>query len=281
MNTSGRLFHDDLHVVSLGSGSKGNSTYIGNGRTGLLVDAGISTRQILARLDAVGLGGAPIDAVLVTHEHTDHIGSLGVLDRRIFKETGRHIPFFMSKGTDQGLPRNVRPTTITHVSAGQPFRWHGWTLEPWAIPHDTVEPLAWAVEVDDKRVGVLTDLGHVPRSLKLLLASLDAAVLEFNHDETLLMEGSYPWSLKQRIRGRRGHLSNRQAAALLASIDGARLQHVILAHLSEENNSPELALAAADEALRAAGATGVSVQLAEQRRGIGPFTVAARVHGLS
>ncbi len=269
------LFALDLIVANLGSGSRGNCTYIGDERAGVLIDCGISTRQINERLSALGL--APrIDAVLITHEHSDHVGAAGVLDRHLRRAQGASVPFFMTPGTRGRLPEQLVPTATRLVSAGQPFQHLAWQLEPHAVPHDTPDPVAWVVEAHGARAGVLTDLGHAPRAVELLLAGLDVAVVEFNHDEEMLMAGPYPWPLKQRIRGRHGHLSNRQAARLLRRAGQGRLKHVLLGHLSEENNTPEHALISAEQALQDGGANGVIVHVAQQRKPLGPLRIKGR-----
>ncbi len=264
--------HDALTLVPLGSGSSGNATWIGDEHQGVLIDCGVSTKQILARLDACGAAGASIDAVLLTHEHEDHVGAVGVLDRRLAKERGEPVPFYMTQGTYDALPEERRPQRVELVPSGARVPWRGWVLEAHAVPHDTAAPVAWAVEAGLARVGVITDLGHAPRNVERLLASLDVAVLEFNHDETMLLDGPYPWSLKQRIRGRHGHLSNRQAVSLLAAARPQRLQHLLLAHLSDENNAPEVALEAAHEAVHHLGRP-VQVSVAVQRAASAPVRV--------
>lgn len=271
------LFVRDLVVVVLGSGSRGNTTYVGDGERGLLIDCGLSNRQVRRRLEAVGLEDAPIDAVLVTHEHTDHVAAAGVLDRaEARRHGGRSIPFWMTAGTRDRLPDRVRPTRIEVARAGAPIAWEGWSLRPVRVPHDTPDPVAWTIEAHGVRVGVLTDLGHTPALLTRTLATLDVAVLEFNHDVEMLMDGPYPWPLKQRIRGRHGHLSNAQAASMLVDSAPERLQHLVLAHLSEENNAPDAALRACTQALHAAGCHGLTVQVASQREPIDPIRMEAR-----
>lgn len=265
------LFHHDVVVAVLGSGSRGNATYIGDGRHGVLVDCGLSTRQVHKRLEAVGLSGVPIDAVLLTHEHADHVGAAGVLSRRLLKDTGRRVPFFMSRGTRRGLPRQCVPERTETIRAGVAFRLGRWKVEPYSVPHDTADPVAYVVDLGPLRIGVVTDLGHVTRLVQRKLASCDVAVVEFNHDEEMLIEGPYPWHLKQRIRGRHGHLSNLQAEDLVVeAVREGRLREVVLAHLSEENNTPDRALLAASRALQRAGRQGVRVRVAQQDEPLEP-----------
>lgn len=275
------LFADDMVVVSLGSGSRGNCTFIGDGRTGVLIDCGISTKQVHTRLAEAGLAGARIDAVLITHEHSDHVAAAAVLERDLVKRHGHSVPFFATAGTARRIRESCKPADLRTIAAGVPFTHRGWTLEPHPVPHDTADPVAWAVEFGGQRAAVLTDLGHTPRSVAHLLSSLDIAVLEFNHDEQMLLEGSYPWQLKQRIRGRHGHLSNRQAARLLLAARPSRLRHLVLAHLSDENNTPERALETAHAALHSLGLASVSVQAAHQRHPTTPARVGARVWAMS
>jgi phosphoribosyl 1,2-cyclic phosphodiesterase len=257
------LFHHDLVVAPLGSGSRGNCTYVGDGRHGVLIDCGLSTKQIFARLDEMGLRGVPIDAVLITHEHSDHVGAAGVLDRRL--ETDRLTPFFLTEGTRSRLPAKLTPRSTRTVVAGQTFAIGGILVEPVAIPHDTPEPVAYALDFGGTRVAIVTDLGKPTRPVERLVAESDVAILEFNHDPDMLWDGPYPWALKQRIAGDRGHLSNAQGAELLQRACGHRLKTVVLAHLSQENNRPELAYRAAEAAIHTAGAR-VVLHVAEQDR---------------
>lgn len=269
------LFSRDVTVCVLSSGSAGNCTYVGDGHAGVLVDCGVSTKQILARMAEMGLGDAPIDGVLVTHEHTDHIGAAAVLARALEKRRGR-VPFYMTRGTAEGLPPACRPDGIEIVEAGTSFRVRHLEVEPVPIPHDTNDPVAYRVNVGDAVVAVVTDLGRPTALLARHLRDCDALVLEFNHDEDMLMEGPYPYPLKQRIKGNHGHLSNRQASQLLLDGLGDRLRHLMLAHLSEENNTPTRALVAAQRALQEAGAAGrVAVEVCRQRAALPPVRVQA------
>lgn len=257
-----------LSLASLASGSRGNCTWVGSDHAGFLIDCGISAKQVLARMEAIGLGGAPVDGVLITHDHHDHVAAAAVLDRRIEQKTGRVVPFYATAGTWAGVPDARRPRDLRVITPGAPFRVQagpqGWTLEPHTVPHDTRDPIAWAIDTGTARAAVITDLGHVTRLVEAVLRSVDVAVVEFNHDVELLLEGSYPWALKQRIRGRHGHLSNADAAGLLRRASNGRLQQVLLGHLSDENNRPELALDAALRALHDAGTSHIRVAVAAQ-----------------
>lgn len=252
------LFPKNVVVAVLGSGSRGNCTYIGDGVHGVLIDCGISTRQVMDRMAAVDLAGAPIDAVLITHEHSDHVGAAAVLDRRISSDAGNCVPFHMTAGTRRRLNPRVTPRNVTIARAGQAFAVGGLRVEPIAIPHDTDEPVAYLVEAGGVQVGVITDLGHPTTTVTRAFARLDVAVIEFNHDPRMLEDGPYPWQLKQRIRGSHGHLSNEQAAEIVACA-GPGLRQMVLAHLSEENNTPEHARIAAEDALAEIGRGDVGV----------------------
>lgn len=236
-----------IYFAPLASGSGGNATYVGTPARGLLIDAGITTRQIGVRLAAIGLGGAPVDAVLLTHHHGDHVAAVGVLDRQLKKTTGRPVPFWMTAGTLAGL--REPPEAVRLLAPGQRVEIAGFQVEAVEISHDTAEPVAFAVDTDGGRVGVITDLGQSSPAIEEMLNSLTAAVLEFNHDLERLWEGPYPWSLKDRVAGPRGHLSNADAAALLARAASPHLRQLYLGHLSKENNTPALAFEAARAAL--------------------------------
>ena len=266
------LFHQDVVVAPLGSGSRGNATYIGDGKTGVLVDCGLSTRQIVQRMARIGLSDEPIDAVLVTHEHSDHVASAAILERHQRRHTGKAPSFHMTAGTARGVPQRCVPENVELITAGTAFTVGGLRIEPISVPHDTRDPVAYTVASGSTRVGVLTDIGCPTRLLVRQLASLDVAVLEFNHDVEMLVDGDYPWHLKQRIRSHHGHLSNAQAAKLLLQATGLsrRLRHVMLAHLSEENNTPVKAVAACEEALHQAGRLDIEVRICEQDTALPP-----------
>lgn len=258
------LFSRDVIVCALSSGSAGNCTYVGDGHAGVLIDCGLATRQIMSRMEAVGLADAPIDAVLLTHEHADHVGAAGVLSRALARR-GRPVPFYATAGTAEGMDVRCLPDGLELIEAGRSFRVRHLLVDPLPVPHDTRDPVAYRVTAGDVPVAVITDLGRPTALVARALRDCHVAVLEFNHDEDMLWDGPYPLYLKQRIRGNHGHLSNGQAAALLGEGLGGSLRHLVLAHLSKENNTPAKALRAAGSLLEVAGAAGrVQVQVARQ-----------------
>ncbi|MBX2796153.1 MAG: MBL fold metallo-hydrolase [Myxococcales bacterium] len=267
------LFHHDVVVSTLASGSRGNCTYIGTPQRGVLVDCGLSTKQVLRRMEEVGLGKARIEAVLITHEHADHVGAARILDDRLLKRQNERIPFFMTAGTKRGVNPRCMPKRVERITSGQALSVAGFDVEPYRVPHDTGDPVAFLVSHQRVNVCVVTDLGRSTRLVERQLSRCDIAVIEFNHDLEMLLDGPYPWSLKQRVRGGHGHLSNAQAEALVAAGASDRLRHLVLAHLSEDNNLPERALEAAERGLNQAGVSGVEVRVASQQLPLTPMRV--------
>lgn len=270
------LFSRDVTLAVLASGSSGNCTYIGDGHAGVLVDCGVSTKQILCRMEALGLGDAPIDGVLITHEHSDHVGAARVLCKRLRKRQGTSVPFFMTRGTHSRLRPQTMPDAVEFIDAGAPFRLRHLEVDPFPVPHDVRDPVGYRVRAGGIWAGVVTDLGRPTTLVEDKLRSLTLAVLEFNHDFEMLMDGAYPWALKQRIRSNHGHLSNEQAATLLSNALSPTLRHVVLAHLSGENNTPARALAAATRVLAGHGALGdVALHVGDQHTPGPPVRVRA------
>ncbi len=271
------LFRRDVTLAVLASGSAGNSTYVGDGQAGVLIDCGISTRRILARMEGMGLAGWPIDGVCITHEHSDHVSSARVLGRRLRQLQGKEVPFYMTAGTLDGTHANSKPEQVELVRSGEPFRVRHIIVEPFTVPHDVLDPVAYRITLGEVTVAVVTDLGRPTALVARKLRDCDALVLEFNHDVEQLMGGAYPWHLKQRIRSNHGHLSNAQAAELLGSSVTPRLKHLTLAHLSEENNTPERAWQAARGCLDAAGMPQVPVVVAGQAGMAEPIRLSTNV----
>lgn len=228
-----------MRFCSIGSGSRGNGTLIEWDGTCVLVDCGFSLAETEARLQARGRRPQDLTAILVTHEHGDHIRGVAALSRRY------GVPVYMTAGTWRGYGRD--DLSLLHcISDHEPFRVGALQVSPVPVPHDTREPCQYILGNGARRVGVLTDLGSITAHVLAEYQACDALLLEFNHDETLLQAGPYPPSVKQRVASDWGHLSNRQAAALLGRLPKERLQHLVVAHVSEVNNSPEHAREALD-----------------------------------
>lgn len=246
-----------LRFASLGSGSGGNAWLVeaseGGSRTRLLLDCGFSARQCEYRLARLGVEAGSVSALVITHEHSDHVAGASVFARR------HRIPVFSSLGTARAARLLDLPGFST-LHAGQRCAVQGIELEALAVSHDAAEPLQFVFGDGDRRLAVLTDLGTSCERLERRLDGLHALVLETNHDEAMLRNGPYPAFLKARVGGDRGHLSNRQAAALLAAIDRSSLGLVVAAHLSETNNSHD-AVAALLSGL------GVPWRIAQQQSG--------------
>ncbi|MEG0793713.1 MAG: MBL fold metallo-hydrolase [Lachnospiraceae bacterium] len=229
-----------MRLCSIASGSSGNCIYVGSSNTHLLIDTGISKKRIKEGLLEVGVNGNEIDGILVTHEHSDHIQGLGVFSRE-FK-----IPIFATKGTLEGIKScstlGTIPDGLFHeIKADQKFGLGELHIHPFAISHDAQEPTGYRIEKDDKSVAIATDLGLYDDYIISNLQNLDAILIEANHDVHMLEVGSYPYYLKQRVMGNKGHLSNELSGRLLCNILQDKLKHVILGHLSKENNYAKLA----------------------------------------
>ena len=248
-----------IRFASLGSGSKGNALLVQSGRTRLLVDCGFGPRELVRRLARLGVVPEQLDAVLVTHEHSDHIAGLAALVRRVA------CPVHVTRGTCAALgARAPAAESVRTIRAGETFTIGDLSVAPYAVPHDAREPVQYVLSTSRLRLGVLTDAGHVTAAMQAMLAGCDALVLEFNHDLELLEAGPYPRFLKTRIGGPQGHLDNEAAATLLERTDSARLQHVCAAHLSEQNNCRERV---ASRLARALSPTRATSGIASQRDG--------------
>lgn len=231
-----------MRVCTLASGSSGNSLYIECGGTKILVDAGISLRQLGLRLAKLGVGISDIDAVVVTHEHSDHTTALPM--------TG--LPTYIASATVHLWKDKVR--SIMEFESDSPFQIKDFLVTPFSVPHDALDPVGFTIESGDGlKIGLVTDIGSVTTLVRERLRGSNALVIEFNHDSDILLYSHYPWDLKQRIKGRLGHLSNNQGAELLSELVHHGLKHVVLAHLSQVNNRPEVAYESAFRVVRRHG----------------------------
>ena len=240
-------------VTVLASGSKGNCTLVCSSSTRLLIDAGLSCREIMRRLLLCGEDPCALDAVLITHEHADHIAGLRVLARKL------KVPIYITAASYQQYQRSVRDGNGQHVSlerrevfnSGIAFQIGDISVLPFTIPHDAADPVAFTLRADGVKLGICTDLGYMPASVRDHLRGCNVLMIESNHDLELLRGGPYPWSVKQRVMSRVGHLSNDALADFLMTDYDGSAEFLILAHLSEQNNHPEIARMTAERALGA------------------------------
>lgn len=226
-----------MRFASLGSGSRGNSTLVEWSEGALLIDCGFSVKEAELRLLRLGKTAAELTAILVTHEHSDHIKGVAALARRY------KLPVYITPGTYHSRDMGELPE-LNLIHAYKPFVVNGLNVTPVAVPHDAREPAQFVFEYAGLRLGILTDLGSITPHVEASYQACDALVLEANHDPFMLASGIYPPSLKHRVGGQWGHLSNQQAAGFLQRLDTQRLQHLVVAHISQQNNSLCLAQAA-------------------------------------
>ena len=230
-----------MRMCSIASGSSGNCIYIGDEQTHILVDAGISCKRIEEGLRQLGLSGKDLSGIFVTHEHSDHIKGLAVVSKRY------HIPLYMTGGTADAIVRSKAlgrddEELIREIREDEPFMTGSLEVSAFSIPHDAAQPVAYRFESQGKSAAVATDMGKYTEYILDHLKGLDSILLESNHDLNMLQVGRYPYRLKLRIMGDRGHLSNESAGQLLCKVAHDGLKHVLLGHLSQDNNYEELAL---------------------------------------
>jgi len=223
-----------VRFASLGSGSKGNGTLIDDGNTCLLIDLGFTIKEAVRRLGRLGVAPDDIDAILVTHEHADHIHGVAGFARKF------STPVYLTPGTYEAKSMGQLPE-LCKINCHSTFSVGSFEVTPVAVPHDAKEPCQYVLSSEGVTVGVLTDLGHITPHVQRSYQACDALLLECNHDPVMLEQGPYPYPLKRRVGGDYGHLNNTQAAELLDALDLARLQHLVISHISEQNNQPDLA----------------------------------------
>lgn len=230
-------------VCMLASGSRGNAIHISDGNTAVLIDAGLSGVEIERRLASRGLSADALDALIVSHEHTDHIQGVGVLSRRY------DLPVYINADTQQAARKLGNIKQVNRYDCGTPFAVNDMRVHPFSISHDAADPAGFTIQRNDTKIGIATDLGIATAMVKEHLKGCSLLVLEANHDPRMLEDGPYPWPLKQRISSRVGHLANDGTRKLLHELQHDQLKHVVLAHLSETNNTPEKAYRAVSPAL--------------------------------
>jgi phosphoribosyl 1,2-cyclic phosphodiesterase len=232
-----------LCFTVLGSGSSGNTTLVSAGDTHILVDIGLSGKETVRRLAECGLRPEQISAIVVSHEHGDHCRGIAPFAKHL------EVPVFITDAAYEAAELGIEDRKRQRVESGCPFEIRGIEFTPFAVPHDAADPLAFCIEKDGVKIAIVMDLGYMSGLVVERLRGCDAIILESNHDINMLKVGPYPWALKQRVMSRRGHLSNDTVAEFLLDGFDGKARHMILAHLSEKNNLPELALLSARRAL--------------------------------
>jgi phosphoribosyl 1,2-cyclic phosphodiesterase len=240
-----------VRVCVLATSSSGNCTYIGGEHTRILIDAGLSKRETFARLQAIGVAPESLSAIIVTHEHSDHVAGLPVLARAL------KIPVYLSKLTaptiDWGDWKEGTSPTVKEFQAGAIFYVGDMRIQSFTIPHDAIDPVGFMVETEGIRVSLAMDLGYIPENVRHHIRGSQLTVLESNHDLDMLKVGPYPWSLKQRVMSRKGHLSNDATADYILEDMALDAHTLVLGHLSEQNNHPEIVRLVANQALQRRG----------------------------
>ena len=243
--------HMGVSVTVLASGSRGNTAVVESGQARLLVDAGLSCRETFKRLKSLAIDPHSISAILITHEHSDHVSGLATLAKKL------KVPVFMTGATHHAWARSLRDDdgTLPEIAkleiflAGRSFQIADITVTPFTIPHDAADPVGFTFRSEGTKIAIATDLGYIPASVCDHLRRCDVLVVESNHDLEMLRVGPYPWSVKQRVMSRVGHLSNESLAEFFAEDYDGGASYIVLAHLSEQNNHPEIARRAAEKAL--------------------------------
>lgn len=236
-----------VRVCVLGSGSKGNSTWVATERTCVLIDAGFSRRETYARLAAVGERPESCDAMVISHEHIDHVRGLP----RLALDLKR--PVYINRATRGAMEWDPKIEACEYIEAGSKFVIGDIEISPFSIPHDAADPVAFTLEAEGIKIAVVTDLGYIPELIKQHVRGANCLIFESNHDLDMLKVGPYPWHVKQRVMSRHGHLSNLATSEFLSNEYDGGSQVLVLAHLSETNNHPELARLSAAEALERRG----------------------------
>jgi phosphoribosyl 1,2-cyclic phosphodiesterase len=244
---------NSFKVCPLASGSKGNSLFVSCNNSSFLVDAGLSGVEIERRLSAVEISPESLTAILITHEHSDHVRGAGILSRRF------NLPVYITHKTWQACSSLGKIEDLIFFECGTAFEIDKIRVSPFSISHDASDPAGLTMEYNGHKIGIATDLGIATGLVKEHLKDSHLLYLESNHDPEMLINGAYPWHLKQRIKGRTGHLSNMDTGNLISELITDRLQHVILAHLSEENNCPQKAV---EEVSKCLNGSNISLQVA-------------------
>lgn len=258
------LFPLRFHVLA--SSSAGNSAYLSDGVTSLLIDCGLSRRETFARLEAAGIAPESIDAILITHEHSDHISGLGAIAKKLKK------PVYLTGLTAGQLETNGEEQYFKPFVAGSKLEIGSFDVQSFSLPHDAIDPVGYTFTSESgRKAAVCTDLGYLPDSIRVHLSDCEVLLLESNHDLEMLKVGPYPWSLKQRVMSRRGHLSNDVVSGYILEGLPASTRRLILGHLSEQNNLPALVQMIAEQALDRRGLAKTELTVLEPRAASATF----------
>jgi phosphoribosyl 1,2-cyclic phosphodiesterase len=271
-----------FRISILASGSTGNATLLETERTTLLIDAGLGKKEMLRRFEALGRARPErVDAILITHEHSDHSSGAAQMAREwdcpAYLTEPTHREILKMYADDPEKPgRKAKMERVEYIRAGERFEVGDIEINPFAIPHDAADPVGFAFRTNGTKVAIVTDLGYLPELVKHHLREADFLILESNHDLDMLKVGPYPWYIKQRVMSRTGHLSNNVVSEFLADSEvfDARARYLVLAHLSEQNNTPDIAQICAEQALASRPADFCfrgALHIASQRTPLGPF----------
>jgi len=257
-----------ITISVLGSGSRGNATFVKTDQVRLLIDAGISRKEMARRLESIGEDPNGIDAVFITHEHSDHAGGVRMLVKDL------PVQVFLTSGTLGALRTEdfeFNGSKLVPITPGVPFTIGDVEVSPFRVPHDAAEPVAFSMKCGGAKLTQLTDIGYMPDEVAEQLRGSDVLILESNHDLEMLRVGPYPWALKQRLIGRYGHLSNAAVGRFIREQYDGQAQHMVLAHLSSKNNHPQIAKQEAVRALRDRGLTQTELKLTSQDEATAPI----------
>ena len=257
----------------LASGSSGNSAFLATSQTRILIDAGLSVKELTRRLAEIGESPDDLDAVLITHEHSDHVSGLPRLVRsRRKKKERKALPVYLSRLTAPLIDwESDEPQPVEHFQSGAAWTIGDIAVRSFTIPHDAIDPVGFAFEAEGIRIGIATDLGYMPDSIRVHLREVEILLLESNHDTEMLRIGPYPWAVKQRVLSRHGHLSNEATCDYLETDLPGGVRTLILGHLSEHNNHPEIVRMGAQQSLERRGISPELV-VAQQAAATGVFT---------
>ena len=257
-----------MQVCVLASGSGGNAIYVQQGATRVLVDAGLAGREIDARLRSIGVDVMKLKGIVVSHEHSDHMSGVGVLARKV------KCPVWLTRGTFEAARSKFKGRErLRFFDNDQDFAIGDLQFQPFAISHDASDPVNFVVDDGHSRLGIATDMGVVSQLAFQRLSTSDMVILESNYDREMLMSGPYPWSLKQRIQGTHGHLDNADASETLGRLIDNGLEQVVLAHLSEDNNRPDLVRSVHEAVIESKGLRSYQMTVADQNQPTPTFVI--------